>query len=620
MADDLKNVDLDALTSEYGSTTPSALKGIDVQSLEQQYGGTVEPKTTKSSTDQPKFWEGLNSDPSWSGLAKRVGIGALRGAKDVIDTGAEGLARGTSYVADKILPENLALPIRQSAESTIAADKLARNQYDTQYPSNAGIVPTAADTGRFVGQIAATAPLMPVKAIQGINAAAGALPTILATGEKVAAPIMNRLGAAIGTGALGGAVMGGAISSSNDKTLAENIGEGALSGAVGGPLLVGASQLGKSVGGKIIGGVDRRTADLAKRAEELGIDLKATQVSDSPLLKKYDQVSGMLPFSGAQGISNNQIGQFTKAVSRTFGENTSNITPELAENARKKIGNEMNTVYKNSTIVADPKLAADLKTVFDNATATHVEGELKPVINQIRNVIGKIGPNGEIDGKAFHDLVSYNGVLSKAQQNSNPNIRNSANEIYSALQKALDRSLPTDQKEILDKARAKYKAVMTVKDLVDASADGHVSPLRLMQKVNKSPGGKLRSGELGELADIGRKFFPTPADSGTPLGETIMTGLGNLLHSPLSVGSAAGSALLSGATMLDMGAGAFGLGVNRVMRSGINSNAARRALIRSGTGETYGTINKLADVVVPYSSQITRQKDKDHPLRITVTK
>lgn len=612
MADPLSGIKLEDLKSYFdggSSQQNDPLKGINIDDLKAHIAAVPEVLIKPKSEE---FWQGLNNDPSWSALGKRIGIGVLRGGKNVLDTGAHALAKGTSYLADKILPEELALPIRQSTEQTISTDKSARDQFDSEYKDS-----VAVDIGRVGGQIAATLPIMPAKAFQAIAAGAKALPTMLATGEKIAAPLANRLVSAAGQGALGGAVLNTATSSTNDKSLAENVGEGVVTGGIGGPLLTGIAAGGKALGSKIVGRISQTRAELAKRADELGISLKATQVSSSPLLKKYDQVSGMLPFSGAQGVTDTQLGQFTRAISRTFGKDVGEITPKIIADARKEIGQGMENIYKTSTVKADSQLAIDLKRVFDEAATNYQSPEIKPVVNNIREITKKINSYGEIDGETYHALTKYDAVLSKAQKSSNPNIRNSANQIRVALEGALDRSLASGAKEALSKLRGQYKAAMTVKDLVDASADGYVSPLKLMHKVTKSPGGKLRSGELGEIADIGRAFFPTPADSGTPLGETMLNGLGSLLHNPLPVASAAGGALYSGAALLDVAAGAAGLGVNRAMREAVNSKFTKNAIIRSGTGETHGLTNKLVEKAVPYTSLPIR-KDNDHPLRITI--
>lgn len=584
----------------------SKTSNIDVDDLYKAFGEPV----AKTEEKPQEFWQGFRNDPSWSGLLAKAGVSTLRGLKDIVDTGAEGLSSGVSAIADKVLPESLAGPIRQSAKDVSTDNKSSQAQYNSEYPPSEGLMPNVTDVGRAVGQIAGTAPLMPTKIFQGIRAAAGALPTVLSTGEKVAAPFVKRAIAATGVGAVGGGVLGAATNSTNDEGLASNVGKGIVTGGIGGPLVTGAGDLAKGIGSKVVGKVSSTVADLAKRAKELGIDLKATQVSGSPLLKKFDQMSGMLPFSGSQGITDKQIGQFTKAVSRTFGANTDEITPKVVSKARKDIGATMETVYKNSTVNADSKFGNDLQQIVQDMPGVLDDKEYAPIIHNIRNIITKINVNGEISGDAYHAMTKYDAVLSQAQQSRNPNIANFANRVRNALEGALDRSLPPDQKAILSKARSQYKAAMTVKDLVDQSAEGHVSPLKLMQKVIKSPGGKLRSGELGELADIGRKFFPTPADSGTPLGEKFLTGIGAALHNPISALSAGGGALLSGATYLDIGSAGIGLTANRVIRNILNSNVTRRAIIRSGTGETHGIINKLGEAVTPYSGKLVDDKRK----------
>lgn len=577
------------------------------ESLAKEFG--YDPNYQEPVKPEQSFWQGLANDPTLLGTTKRLGIGALRGAKDVLDTGAEALAKGTSYVANKVLPTSLSAPIQQSANELSASDKAARETYTKEYPPSEGIIPNSTEVGRVGGQIAATLPVMPMRAIGAINNAAGALPTVLATGQKIAAPLINRLGAAAGTGALGGAVLGATTSSTNDKSLAENVGEGSISGAIGGPLVAGAAQLGKSVAGKIVGKISSTRAALAERAENLGINLKATQVSDSPTIKKYDQISGMLPFSGAQGITNNQIGQFTRAVSKTFGKDVEEITPQVISQARKDIGNNMSTIYQNSTVQADSALQRDLTNIIREVHTNLPENEKSPIFNNIRNIAAKVSSTGEIDGPTYDALVKYNGTLSKLQKSSNPNIKNAANDIRSALEGALDRSIGPVQKEALTGLRRQYKSVMTVKDLVENDPEGKVNPLKLMRKVSQAPGGKLGSGELGELADIGREFFINPADSGTPLGTYILNNIAPAIHNPISAAAAAGGALMKGAAFADLGLGATGLMINRISREAVNSKTVKEAIIRAGKGSTYGNTNAISQSIEPYSSTLVENRN-----------
>lgn len=586
----------------------------NAENLAKEFG--YDPNYQEPVKPEQAYWQGLKNDETLIGTVKRLGIGALRGAKDIVDTGAEGLAKGTASVAESVLPENLSAPIRQSADTMIAENKSAREQFNKEYPPSEGVLPTSTEVGRIGGQIAATLPIMPTKAFGAINSAVGALPTITATGQKIAAPLVKRMIGASGTGAVGGGILGGAASSSNDKSFGENVGEGVVGGAIGGPVIEGAGQLAKNLAGKFVGKISSARASLAERAEQLGINLKATQVSESPTLKKYDQISGMLPFSGAQGVSGSQINQFTRAVSKTFGKDVEEITPEVVRQARKDIGSGMEALYKRSTVKADSQLANDFNRIISEAHTNLSEVEQNAIFNNIKNVAAKV-KGGVIDGEAFAALVKYDGILSKLQKNSNPNISKAASEIRSALESALTRSVGTTEKAELNALRRQYKSVMTIKELVENDPEGKVNPLKLMRKVIQSPGGKLGAGDLGELADIGRAFFINPNDSGTPLGTYILNNIAPAIHNPVSAAMAAGGALMKGAAFADLGLGATGLAINRGIREVVNSKTVKEGLIRAGKGNTHGTLNDVIQKIEPYSSVADR--DNRSPLQITVT-
>jgi hypothetical protein len=166
--------------------------------------------------------------------------GLMRGARDVLDTGVEGLASITQSIIDKIAPEKIAKENRErNQEKIFGPNKAEREKFDQENPASTGLVPNRGEIQRTIGQLAATAPLLPAKAIGAITGAFKAAPTILASGEKVAAPLLNRLGASVATGGFAGGVYGGATSSANDEGILPNVGKGVITGAVGGPIGLG---------------------------------------------------------------------------------------------------------------------------------------------------------------------------------------------------------------------------------------------------------------------------------------------------------------------------------------------------------------------------------------------
>lgn len=581
------------------------------EDLAKEFG--YDPAYKESEKPIEAFWQGLQNDPTLLGAIKRFGIGALRGNKDVIDTGAEGLAKGTSAIADKILPEDLATPIRQSKDTMLAENKTARDLYNKEYPSTEGFIPSAAEFGRVAGNITGSLPLMPTKIMGAIDTAAGALPTLAGK----AAPFVNRLMAASGKGAVGGGIIEGLSSSKNDKSLAENIGTGLLSGALGGPIVEGGGALGQALGSKVIGGISSTRAALAERAQQLGIELKGSQVSDSHFLQKLNQVSGWLPFSG-EG-TDKVVGQFHRAISKTFGKDTEEITPALVKQALTDTGAKMNTIKQGVTVDAGTQLQQDFIGILRDATSNLQDAEVKPIFNNLRSIAKMIDPNSNtMTADVYHNITKYDGLLSKLQNNSNPNIANAANQIRTKLEDALERSMTPQQLQEWRNLKLQYKSGKTVQELLESDRDGTANPLGLLRKVVQSPGGKLGAGDLGELADIGREFFKQPADSGTPLGNFILKNA-PLLHNPISALSAGTGALLSGAPLLSLIEGGIGLAANRGVRSAINSKFVRDSLINSAKGKTQGVTNTITNAIEPYSAPLLEDRTKsDGKLKLPV--
>lgn len=134
--------------------------------------------------------------PSGPGAAQSFGAGVLRGARDVVDTGASLLSSGFDKIAG-------------TSEGQRVADinKTGRAEFDATYKDN-----TAASLGRVGGQIAATLPVGGFLGA-GVKAAgvAGVLPkAAVPLGEAIASGGLSAQGAGMATRAAGGAISGGA--------------------------------------------------------------------------------------------------------------------------------------------------------------------------------------------------------------------------------------------------------------------------------------------------------------------------------------------------------------------------------------------------------------------------
>lgn len=164
--------------------------------------------------------------------------GAQKGFMNVVNT-VNNATFGLHDTVDRLFKQPNKNLLQKHQERTQEYNKLYA---ETTTPS------ALRSIGEAGGEIAASAPFIPGAAIShGVKSVTGALPTILSTGEKVAAPIVNRLGASVVSSGIVGSEFGALTSAGNEDSLAENVGKNALGGAVGGPVIETASILASKV-------------------------------------------------------------------------------------------------------------------------------------------------------------------------------------------------------------------------------------------------------------------------------------------------------------------------------------------------------------------------------------
>lgn len=204
---------------------------------------TEQPTTSLTdsllSTEPPSRKERLKAEAperrkELSGFVKAI----PQGASDVINAGASAIG----FIDKNLFPGGEAR--NENLQNRITKENEA---FKNANPPSEGLLPTAPEAGRMIGQTLATAPLVPMRAMQAVRSGLGALPTITATGEKIAAPLLNKAIASSATGAATGAEFGALTSTSNEDSLLENTGKGLITGAIAGPVLTSAATVGKNL-------------------------------------------------------------------------------------------------------------------------------------------------------------------------------------------------------------------------------------------------------------------------------------------------------------------------------------------------------------------------------------
>ncbi len=493
-----------------------------------------------------------------------LGAGVMRGGFDVART----LTMPIGYLIDKVkgdrVPNTEALitgkmPLSRNDEFKQASDAdflemTNRLGVDQKSPLFTG--------GRIGGNILATAGVGPAMA-----ARAASVPFL----SKNAAPIIDAVrtggmsaGGAKGVNALaartaGGAITGGATAGLIDP---DSAGAGAL---IGGALpggLQAAGYAGKLVakGSKAatraaVGSVSPEVAALADRAEQLGINVPADRLVDSKPLNALAATLNYLPFSGRAGTEANMAKQLDTALSRTFGQNTDNVTQGL-RNASSALGSEFDRVLQSNTVKITPAFKSALQTAENQAT-NELGAEGAGIIQkQIADILTK-GASGEIDGQAAYNIKK---TLDRIGNRNSPEAFY-ARDLKKSLMNALNDSLGPQEAQAFAKTRQQYGNMLALEGLAQNGAEGGVSIGRLANMKN------INNRDLQELADISAQFLKTRENPHGALQRLVLGGLAG------ATGGAAAVPYLAGGAVAGRGANAL-----------LNSNSVRSTLLGRNAG------------------------------------
>ena len=519
-------------------------------------------------------------------LTRRMQRGMWRGMRDVLDKPAQWAASGmeasglTGAVNSSRLGQYMHLP---TAEETREGNRRDRQQFDDTLGDSG-----AALLGRVGGNVTATGPILST-AGNLLRAGSAALSfsapraASVLSGVLDAGSIANPF-ARFGARALGGAAEGAATAglvADPDKPMGDQLRSGALTGAVVN------STIAPAIGGAVRGvrnalfpQVRRSEARLAERAANMGIDVRGSQMGNSKFTHNLDSVLETIPGSGMAPRAAAQRTAYTRAVARTFGENTDEITQDVMEAARTRIGHTFDRVAAGTTLVPNAAFRGSMNAIrADIANIPLVDSEQRVLQRLLDNVDGTFAASNSISGQAYQALTRRGAPLDIASRSADPNVRFFAGRIRSTLDDLLEASAPRNLVADLRQARNQWKAMKTVEPLI--TSDHQINPGSLLARVRNSYGDYAYRGtnnDLSDLALIGHRFLRSPPDSGTSVR--------NSIRNLLTFGS---GVLATGAMFQDPRLIATGLattigsaGAARGATAALGSRAYRNMLIRQG--------------------------------------
>lgn len=417
--------------------------------------------------------------------------GVVQGAKDL----AGGLVRGAGSIGSTLLAPGDAIQDAMAGRPLMSTNNARRAGIDSGLQA-AGADPNSFNygAGKLTGEIAGTAGVGGVLA-KGASA-------LGATPQAVNA--LQSGGMTLGQGASPGAqnmltrIAGGATTGAASAGLANP--SDALTGALIGGALPAATKTaglaGNAIGKAISGGqLAPEVKALATRAKDLGIDIPADRLVNSKPLNALASSLDYVPGSGRAGTMSKMEDQLNTAVSRTFGQNSSNVTQALRK-AGDELGGKFDKVLSQNRVKMDEQFLSDLADA-SNMARKELGSEGATVIqNQVDEIVAKAA-SGDIDGQAAYNIKK---TLDRIGKQNTPQAYY-AIDLKKKLMEALNRSLGPEEAEAFKTVRQQYGNMLSLEKIAQNGAEGGISIGRLANMKN------INNPELQELADISAQFL-----------------------------------------------------------------------------------------------------------------
>lgn len=458
----------------------------------QQTTERIDPTTGMSTMDRLRAGFGKSVADTARGL-KQAGTESLaRGAQAIAGTAdAVGLDSLSSDIA-----RNVGAPLQRSLVSQQGDIDEARRLDAPLMDTGAGF------TGNVTGQIA-----------------------------QMAVPIggVAMRGGKFAQAALQGGAFAGAQPVATGQTRGGNAAQGAAWGVGGQGVASVVGRAGKGLSDKL----SPHVLAVYQRAQQAGIPVHFSQLSDSKFVKTLASAVGYLPFSGSGAKAAQQQEAFNRALGRSMGvDDAANLSDEVMRGVRQRLGASYDDIYSRNVVKADDQLINDLASIEQSAMRNLPPDERLIVKNQIDDILNEAGdagmPGAQYQAFRTDRLLPLEGGQRTFQAGLIGDIRK-------ALDKAAERSVGPADAKALAITRRQYRNMKTTDKALSqvAGSQGNVRPSALWNLVNQKAGA---TPEMRELARIGQAIKDPIPDSGTA-GRLLTYGL---------LGGAGGSAAMSG--------------------------------------------------------------------------
>ncbi|GKS86471.1 hypothetical protein AVMA1855_19985 [Acidovorax sp. SUPP1855] len=492
------------------------------------------------------------------GMLEGAGMGLLRGAKDVIDTGALGLASLYDKVTggDRSMSSLITGQPTGEAARVRAMNDAGKAEFDAKYGDS-----TAASIGRIGGNVAATLP-------------AGG---VLGYGMRAAAPMMGA--AAPTVASLGNSIATGGMTTGNLLNPAANMAARIAGGGISGGVSAGLIDPNSAGTGAAIGAALPPTLRVAQAIGSLGKGAAKNLIG---------RTTGTSPETLSAAFAAGQTGNQT-FLQNMRGQAEFSDVVDAARTGLDQMRRERGAQYRNgmTDISADKKVLdfapidRALQSVRDMGSYKGVQTN-KNAAGVVDELAGKVGEWRGLNPAEYHTpegldaLKRAIGDIRDATQFGTP-ARKAADSVYNSVKGEISKQAPTYSKVMGDYAKASddLSQIERALSLGDKAAkDTSIRKLQSLMRNNAQSNYGNRLSLAQQLEQQGGVEL-TPAIAGQALNTWTPRGLsGAVQMGGLGLGAYANPAAIMAAPFASpraMGEAAYGLGLLSNKASGMAS-------------------------------------------------
>lgn len=525
-------------------------------------------KQRLGATQKPSFGEMLKQEVMGS-LPVQGTLGAIREASNIGATLLKPVDVAAEYLSEK---------------TGVGGFK----QFDRRAATEEGLKNLGADPeslgyqgGRFATAIAGTAgvPGILAKGAQALRAAP-AIVNALRGGGLVSPGIQGGRGATLANAGLrtaGGAATGATAAGLVNPEEADT---GALFGAALPAAVRAAGMAGQAIGSAIRPDVNN---PLVKKALTAGAPLGIADLSENAMVKGIRSFLADLPIIGrpANAAAKAKQEWFNRQVGKSFGAEFDKLTPDIMDDASKKLGAEFDRLWGNNKLALDSKFIDDVVRIQQDA-AEKLNPEQATQVNKLIANLLQRQEKGAIPGNFANNWQSELRMVAEGEKGLHQKL---LSDLRKSVLSAFSRGLTPEDAAALTMTKQQYRAFKTVEPLlakgevgVAGREMGDVPASLLPNAVFQQYGRGASNTPLGEAAQMGSRFV---ADRVAQTGGSPRAFAQNTLGSAFAVGSYFDPRILATAPA------AYGVS------SALNSPALARRLASQASPQNQALINAL---------------------------